>query len=603
MRSHFASAGRTISVCVVIVSGALFLVAVMQGQAPGKTPAKTAGKSSPAKVQPIGLEELKAMIPGQPLDNVVDAVNRRGIRFAPTDGVKVAVETLVRGFHPHELEGGKLLTLLRLFEKKEPTELIVGVAPFYSPSEDERLFQTGVRDRLRQIKEPRELVEFQPIILQESVVDEDSAYRWGNEHGVHVVIWAERDKEKGSIRPGIRVVYSHRGIRIDPEEVRGRVYRLEQVEATRMTFPEFAAIQTSNLIPLLISLSYYRGRDYRRAAEILDSIPDPDVETLTYRGNCGLLLRDVASAKKAFQKAVDLSPKSVLALHGLGTAHLLAAQLMGAEEEQCATSKTELATAEFHSASEFFTRALAIDPRSERTLDNQGIVLALLERWDESLKYFEQARQVDPQNPKPWFNYAAALNNSGKVADGLKMLFEYLKAYPEDHPAWYGASRILVVDFRKCDDAMLPHLRAIEGDSSNREYWDGLSVSLGCADNYYDEGTVDLNRELLGLLGRSQLPADERDDFRKDLQARLVLSYVHAGEFQNARNAFFPLARGTRRSCEVWQQSRSGSGTETDCCCSNTRAGACQGVLPGDVSTVLPGLRPVRSRDSPRTPL
>jgi len=136
-------------------------------------------------------------------------------------------------------------------------------------------------------------------------------------------------------------------------------YRFEPVDPVRADVAPATSAAGSDLIPLLMGLSFYHEGDYRRAAEVLASVTNPSSDVYIYLAICSLALKDLQTARRYLTNAERTGKASLEALNDVGT---LLAQAGGLDE-----------------ALSDFDKALQVDSHSFKTLNNKAIVLAMKE--------------------------------------------------------------------------------------------------------------------------------------------------------------------------------------------------------------------------------
>lgn len=61
-----------------------------------------------------------------------------------------------------------------------------------------------------------------------------------------------------------------------------------------------------------------------------------------------------------------------------------------------------------------YDKALELDPDHVSTLNNKGIILARLKRFDEAIECYDRAIEIDPKYANAWYNKANTLRNFGQ---------------------------------------------------------------------------------------------------------------------------------------------------------------------------------------------
>jgi Flp pilus assembly protein TadD len=96
-------------------------------------------------------------------------------------------------------------------------------------------------------------------------------------------------------------------------------------------------------------------------------------------------------------------------------------------------------------------------------LNNLGRAYLRQRAFRKAMATFEKARELDPEDPQPWFNLTVCLRVQGKRAEALAELHKFLVAFPS-HP---GARNDLALCFEAKGDRKMAvaHLhRALEAD-------------------------------------------------------------------------------------------------------------------------------------------
>ena len=75
-----------------------------------------------------------------------------------------------------------------------------------------------------------------------------------------------------------------------------------------------------------------------------------------------------------------------------------------------------------------YDKVLAIDPKDVESLNNKGLVLQDLKRYDEALQYFDKVLAIEPSD-------VYALNGKASLLDDLERYDEALQ-YFEENPCY-----------------------------------------------------------------------------------------------------------------------------------------------------------------------
>lgn len=132
----------------------------------------------------------------------------------------------------------------------------------------------------------------------------------------------------------------------------------------------------------------------------------------------------------------------------------------------------------------FFDDALEINPHDAVILDNKGTVLARLERYEESIRYFDKALEIEPRNAGTWSNKGSSLNQLGRYEESMRCFDKSLEIEPNTY-AWANKG-ILFDNVMRYREALYCYDKALELDSDNTDIWNRKG---GCFNNlgHYQE--------------------------------------------------------------------------------------------------------------------
>jgi len=162
------------------------------------------------------------------------------------------------------------------------------------------------------------------------------------------------------------------------------------------------------------------ARGSRPDPETLPEAPPPKINAETHIAS-GVMLEkqgDLLGAKKQYQKALELKPKSLDATNRLGKA---CCQLEQYDEAAAA-----------------FRRALDLDPGSAAVRNNLGYNLMAQSELAEAEQQFRAALRIDPDFERARVNLGVVLAKQQRLADATT---EFLKVLPR-HTAYYNVGII-----------------------------------------------------------------------------------------------------------------------------------------------------------------
>ena len=484
---------------------------------------------------PLRLEEVKAKIQTSRLEDVNQAIKERGVSFVLTDGVKSQLEQRVKTVWPNDDEGYR--KLLDLIYEKEPAELVVAVAKFQNGNKDDAgELRSAIEARLKTLDAPSDLLRIEPISVEAAPINDEEAYRVGNEFGVHLIIWGDwRLKPNGQteFHPRIRVVQESRKTPIKTGDTQEQTYRLDLATSNGLDIIESGAVKTSNLIAMLVALSYYKKADYKRASQVFQSVPDADSTVYFYLGNCGYYSENNEEAEKYFRKSLELDKTSVKALHNLG-----AVQYRTGRREEALQS---------------FRKALSLDANSDKTLNNLGIILIEQDDIEGGLAYLAKATTINPRNENAWYNIGGAFLRAGVpyTSRAIVAFENYLELQPNDAETLFLCAELSLTTLSNTDEAQRPvHfkagkkflLTAIEKDPGNEKF---LKLYLDAIPIEFTREERERYKGFISSLKKLEPPFTTEEKIqnaqRNKLIGRTILISLHLDELENAREAIGQL--------------------------------------------------------------
>jgi len=476
---------------------------------------------------PLRLEEVMSRIQTTRLEILYQEIEKRGVSFVLTDGVESQLLKQVNAFRPEDQNGyRKLLDVIR---QKEPKELVVAVTRFQGGNENNVAdLRSAIEERLKTLKAPSDLLRIEPISVAAAPINDEEAYKVGDEFGVHLVIWGDwRSKPDGgtTFHPRIRVVHESIGNPIEKGATE-RSYKLDLAGSSGLDVVESGALKTSNLITLLVALSYYNKADYEHASQLFSTVPEADSEVFFYLGNCSYRLGRNDRAKTYFKRAIELDNASLKAVHNLGVVQY---------EEH-----------DFQEATRSFKRALSIDPSSDKTLNNLGIVAAEQGDIEAGIAYLVKATSINPRSDAAWYNLGAVLADTGtqNTRKAVEAFKRHLEVHSEDVDTWLFCGDLLVRVLTSAEPARSAEYRqeaskllltAIAKNAGNEKL---LQAYLNFFPLEFTQEEFERDQNYIASLAKAvSSPSSLKNTIRNKLIGRTILIHVHLGNLEKARAA------------------------------------------------------------------
>ena len=156
---------------------------------------------------------------------------------------------------------------------------------------------------------------------------------------------------------------------------------------------------------------------------------------------------DLASAERAFAKALDLDPKNSHAWFHLGLARSRQKNHAGAEQA--------------------FEKAVELDPNDAHVWLHVGMARGNQENHAEAEQAFEKAVELDPKYSIAWFNLGLARLNRENYAGAEQAFEKRIALEPDNPPAWNGlvVARFGNYSFKEAWEACIQSIELGEKES------------------------------------------------------------------------------------------------------------------------------------------
>jgi tetratricopeptide (TPR) repeat protein len=124
-----------------------------------------------------------------------------------------------------------------------------------------------------------------------------------------------------------------------------------------------------------------------------------------------------------------------------------------------------------------YDRALEIDPRFAAAWNNKGNSFRRLGRHDEAICCYDKALEMDPQDTAAWNNKGNSLHSLGRDEEALRSYDRALALDPRFAAAWSAKGGVLG-DLARDEEAIRCYDRALELKPEHANAWHGKGVRL-----------------------------------------------------------------------------------------------------------------------------
>ena len=501
--------------------------------------------------RPLEVAQVKSFLQEDhhsPLD-AAHLIAQRRIRFIPTSRIREEIEDSIQPFWIQARDYDHQLGVLsEALKKYQPKELLIAVAPFCGGVQDQlQNIQVAMVNQLHTLQVADVPFMIFSLRLDKCLTSEGQAEEIGQKEGVHIVVWGDwsrsDDHDVDKFMPKLLVVHPFGEVtelRSGAARETSFTYRLEPTQPLSAHVEPARLAAKSDLIPLLIGLSFYNKKDYQTAAGVLASVSGPSSDVSIYLAICYLALKDTGKARKSLDSAEKVGNASLEALGDLGT--------------------LEANLGDYDKALRDLNEALKVNHKNYKILNNKAIVLAMRQEKanreaedvdqekcsEDAIDAIEDARQSGGEGyVTAIYNHAAILLNCEKTRPALLkaagILKEYLTRNPSDHQSWFTCGRVYEDDHLGQRDAIDCYFEALKLSPASGDYWEHLIHAW--KRDYYPLAVErqEFYESLLRLLAQSRLPKEDLTEYKREITSALIVLFAHAGQLREARQMFEQL--------------------------------------------------------------
>ena len=131
----------------------------------------------------------------------------------------------------------------------------------------------------------------------------------------------------------------------------------------------------------------------------------------------------------------------------------------------------------YEEALRYFDEALRVQPNNLKALFNKAVMLQMLGKYVEAIKYYDEYLKINPYDPEAWSNKGMALRRMGRVNEAIECYEKGIDLNPEDATLWSNKG-IALRSMKKIDEAIKCYDRALEIDPNDAGIWSNKGVAL-----------------------------------------------------------------------------------------------------------------------------
>jgi tetratricopeptide (TPR) repeat protein len=117
-----------------------------------------------------------------------------------------------------------------------------------------------------------------------------------------------------------------------------------------------------------------------------------------------------------------------------------------------------------------FDKAIEIDPQSSTLWDAKGLALDKLNKHDEAIKSYDKAIEINSHDSKTWNNKGEALSRLNKDNEAIQAFDKAIEIDPKNSLAWKNKVEVLVY-LNKFDEVKQTYKKATEINPQHSMVW------------------------------------------------------------------------------------------------------------------------------------
>ncbi|MGI5992127.1 MAG: tetratricopeptide repeat protein [Methanosarcina sp.] len=137
----------------------------------------------------------------------------------------------------------------------------------------------------------------------------------------------------------------------------------------------------------------------------------------------------------------------------------------------------------YEEAIKAFDKAIEINSQDLEAWNNKGFCLVHLGDYEEAIKAFDKAIEIDSQSSEVWNNKGLCLTNLGDYEKAMKAYDKAIEIDSQSLEAWYNKG-LALKSLDNYEEAIKAFDKAIEVNSHDSDAWYNKGYSLECLGNY-----------------------------------------------------------------------------------------------------------------------
>jgi tetratricopeptide (TPR) repeat protein len=398
-------------------------------------------------------------------------------------------------------------------------QFVIAVCQFAPASEKAINESKVIRDRIIQGLRARQRRYGIRVIIKElkETIDPssnnglESAKILGRHYGAHMVLCGKiRLDEEYYFEPAIINLMPFREKNLIKFDSTGNplTFSMGLSENRRLQLKKQKVAQIADFASFIFGLSKYQSKNFQQARSIFESMETQTIESLLYRGNCDINLKEYDASILLFDQALDLNPKYLEAWFAKGSVYFLTEDYDKADKilSVATTIKAEgdlstlalvwaqrgltlTAKDKLEQAIDMFDKAISLQPDQATAWAGKSVALFL-----QGLKIMCNAVDVfwRGDNPTPQLNAVTNIAEKAysKFTEATKACNKGIMLNPKESSFWLLKGHFLLCRWGLEDEALASFDKAIELEPELIEAWRGKALTFAALGRYKEANDI-----------------------------------------------------------------------------------------------------------------
>ena len=208
----------------------------------------------------------------------------------------------------------------------------------------------------------------------------------------------------------------------------------------------------------------------------------------------------------------------------------------------------------FEKAIKCYDKAIQIDPNHFTSLNNKGVALVALNRYDEALKCYDESLSIEPNYIEAWNNKGSLYELKDQSDEAIKCYDKAIKVDPKFANAWFNKGN-LFANLGNYSEAIKCYDKAIKIKSNYYMAWYYKGIILGRQDNtkealecYNKVLSINIdNTEALFNRARMYVRLNDVENALNDLEMAIKIGGKQFIEYVKEDKTFYNIINKTSR--------------------------------------------------------